>query len=410
MDDGRGSAMLYYLLDQTRDWLDDHKVYWVFSILDQLTFRALAASALAFLIVVMAGRPVISWLRRKKIGDTGLTDAAALERHTASKANTPTMGGVLIVVAIAGSVLLLADITNMYVVMGLVVLLWLAGVGIADDWLKLTSASRRTAGAASRQGLYAWEKFVFQVGLGLIIGYFTYSKGDTPELAHDLAHAVTLPLQAVYVRSAEKGLIVNPDLIYLSRPLFILVTVLMIAGMSNAVNIADGMDGLAAGATTVVSIGLVVLTYIAGWQAAAQYLKVPYIAQSDELLVMGAAIGGACLGFLWWNCSPAQVFMGDTGSLSLGGVIAYIALVIRQEALLLVMCGVFLAEIASVIMQVGWFKYTRIRTGTGRRIFKTAPLHHHLHLSGWTEQQIVARFWILSCILVVVALAMVKVR
>jgi phospho-N-acetylmuramoyl-pentapeptide-transferase len=408
--------MLFVLFDNLRDWLMDAGVFRLFAILDQLTFRALAAAATAFFLVLLLGRPVIDWLRRKKIGDTGLTDAAALQRHTASKANTPTMGGILVAGSILAATALLADVRNFYIIVGLIVILWLAALGAVDDWLKLTSASRRAsggAGAASgggRQGLYAWEKFVFQLGIGLIVGYFVYGKGDNPEVAHDMAHSLSLPVQGAYARTAEGVLEVNPSLVYLSRAAFIVIATLVIAGMSNAVNITDGMDGLAAGVTTAVSLGLVVLTYVAGWQAAAQYLKMPYIAQSDELLILGAATAGACLGFLWWNCSPAQVFMGDTGSLALGGVLAYLAIVIRQEILLLVMSGVFLIEIASVMLQVGWFKWTRIRTGAGRRIFKTAPLHHHLHLSGWPEQQVVARFWILSCLLVVLALALVKVR
>jgi phospho-N-acetylmuramoyl-pentapeptide-transferase len=171
------------------------------------------------------------------------------------------------------------------------------------------------------------------------------------------------------------------------------------------VNITDGMDGLAAGISTAVAFGLFVLALVAGWQAAAQYLLVPYIPGSDELAVLAGAMAGACLGFLWWNCFPAQVFMGDTGSLALGGLMAYIAIVIRHEAVLLLMCGMFLIEIGSVVLQVGCFKLTK-----GKRIFRVAPIHHHFHLGGWTEQQVVARFWIISIILVVLALASIKVR
>src|SRR5690606_13569523 len=194
------------------------------------------------------------------------------------------------------------------------------------------------------------------------------------------------------------------------RAAFVIVAVLMVAGMSNAVNITDGMDGLASGVTVAVAMRLVVLTYIAGSEGTAQFLRVPFVTESNELIVLASATAGACLGFLWWNCAPAQVFMGDTGSLALGGVIAYIAVVIRQEALVLVMSGVFLLEIASVALQVGCFKITRRLTGTGRRIFKLAPYHHNLHLSGWTEGQVVTRAWIVAAILVVLALALVKVR
>jgi len=402
--------MLYLLYLQLSNRLQEWGIDWLFQVLGQITFRALAAAALAFLIVFLFGRPVTSWLRKKKIGDTGQTDAAALQRTTASKANTPTMGGVLIAGAILTSVILLANVTNFYIIIGLVVIVWLATLGGFDDWLKLTSAARKASGSSSRQGLFAWEKLVFQLGLGLLVGYFVYNHGDQPQLPSDLAHVLNLPFQRTYMQTRDSGLVINPSLIYLSRTAFIIVAVLMVAGMSNAVNITDGMDGLATGSTLVVSLGLVVLTYIAGFQSDAQQLLVPYIPQSDELIVLCAATAGACLGFLWWNCSPAQVFMGDTGSLCLGGIIAYVAVVIRQEAVLLVMCGVFLLEIGSVIIQVGVFKTSRIATGTGRRVFKIAPLHHNLHLSGWTEQQVVTRFWILTGLFVVLGLTLLKLR
>jgi phospho-N-acetylmuramoyl-pentapeptide-transferase len=393
--------MLYILLDETRDWLQDHGMYWAFRLLDEIQFRALASAGLSFLIVVIAGRPTIRRLRRMKIGDTGLTDAEALRAHTASKANTPTMGGVLIAGALLTSLLLLADLREFYTSLALLLVLWLAVLGGFDDWLKLTSVSR---GSGSRQGLYAWEKLVFQLGVGLLVGIFAYRHGDT-EAAGDLAHVLNLPLQKTYVRTEGLGFEMNPGLIFMPATAYVLVMVLMVAGMSNAVNITDGMDGLAAGIGAVVSLGLLVLTFVAGWQAGAQYLLVPHVEFARELTVLGGGMLGACLGFLWWNCSPAQVFMGDTGSLCLGGLMGYIAVVIRQEIVVLLMCGVFLAEIASVVIQVGYFKATK-----GRRVFRCAPFHHHLHLGGWTEQQVVARLWIISILLVVAALASLKVR
>ncbi|MBC7834399.1 MAG: phospho-N-acetylmuramoyl-pentapeptide-transferase [Phycisphaerales bacterium] len=390
--------MLYVLLDLLRERLDDWGIYWIFQLLDQIEFRALAAAAMSFLTVVLAGRPVIAWLRRMKIGDSGLTDAAGLRAAASSKANTPTMGGILIIGAIIGWTALLANVREFYVVLGLVVLVWLAALGGFDDWLKLTAKTR----GGSRQGLRAWEKLVFQFGIGALVGFFAYNHGDSGA-PHDLAHVLTLPLQRTYDPGA--GGAISQGLIYLPRLVFVIWALLLITGMSNAANITDGMDGLAAGVTVAVSMGLVILVYIAGSEGTAQRLLVPYITRSDELIVLAAAMTGACLGFLWWNCSPAQVFMGDTGSLALGGTLAYIALVVRQELLLLVMSGVFIVEIASVTLQVGYFKYSG-----GKRIFKCAPFHHHLHMSGWTEQQVVARFWIVSAILVVVAMALVKVR
>lgn len=393
--------MIYVLLDLTRDWLVKTGLYSYVQIFDRdrIAFRALAAAMLAFFAVLFFGKPVIAWLRRMKIGDTGLTDAAALQAAATSKKNVPTMGGLLIVGAIIGATVLLADIRNFYVVLGLIVVAWLAVLGGVDDWLKLTAARRL---GASRQGLFAWEKLIFQVGLGLLVGYFAYQHGKAPGVSHNLAHVLNLPLQKTFESAVGS---VSPDLWYLTMGGFVLVAVVMITGMSNAVNISDGMDGLAAGMNAAVSLGLLVLTLIAGWQSAAQYLLVPYVTDSQELAVMAGAMAGASLGFLWFNCSPAAVFMGDTGALALGGLVGYISLITRQEAIVLFMCAMFAVETASVAMQVGWFKLSK-----GKRIFKCAPYHHHLHLCGWTEQQVVARFWIITVLLVVVGLASIKVR
>lgn len=385
--------MLYAIYE----WLmTRHGSAGLMKIMGQLEFRALAAAGLAFVIVLLLGQPTIDWLRRKKIGDSGATDAAALKEHNASKANTPTMGGILIVGAITASVMLLADLSVFYVVLGLAVVLFLAVLGGFDDWLKLTAKSR---GSGSRQGLHAWEKLVFQLGFGLIVGYFCYKQGPD---ANDLRHVLNLPFQRTY-EGLERSL--NPNMIWLGLIAFMVLTALMISGMSNAVNITDGMDGLAAGVCLSVAIGAAILAFIAGEQSLAQRLLVPYVPGSEELAVLAAATAGACLGFLWWNCWPAQVFMGDTGALALGGVLGYIAVVTRQEFVVLLMSGVCLIEIGSVVIQVSYFKATK-----GKRIFKVAPYHHHLHKSGWLEQQVVARLWIVSVLLVVVALATIKMR
>lgn len=388
--------MLFILLDLLRNVLHDRGLYSYVRILDELQFRTLFAALLSFAIVLFFGRSTIAWLVKQKIGDTGLTDAQALQHHAASKANTPTMGGLLIVGAIAGSVFLLADLRQFYVVLGLVVLFWLAILGGFDDYLKLTAKAR---GTGSRQGLYAWEKLVFQLGLGLIVGFFLYQQGTTND---DLRHVLNLPFQKTYVGLAKAQ---NPSLIYLGFVPFVVLATLIITGMSNAVNITDGMDGLAGGISAAVSMALVGLALTAQNIGDAQTLLVPYIPGSQELPILAAATAGACLGFLWWNCSPAQVFMGDTGALAIGGVLAYVALVIRQEFVLFIMSGVFIWEIASVAMQVGYFKWTK-----GKRIFRMAPFHHHLHLGGWTEQQVVARSWIVTILLIVVALATIKIR
>jgi len=390
--------MLYWLVQRLSPWLVEHKLDWAFNVLYQVQFRALAAAGLAFVIVMALGRRVIVMLRRLKVGDTGQTDAELLREVFASKSNVPTMGGLLIVGAIIVATVLLADVRQFYVQVGLIVLVWLAALGGVDDWLKLTAARR---GARSRQGLYSWEKLVFQLGLGLLVGLFVYAHGATAA-SHDLAHVLNLPGQKTYI---DGGTNFNPHLIYLGKPAFIVVSVLMVAGLSNAVNITDGMDGLAGGISVAVALGVTILALVAGSLKAAQYLLVPHVPFSDELAVMAGAMAGACLGFLWFNCSPAQVFMGDCGALALGGLVGYIALVTRQEFVVLVMCGFFLWEIASVVLQVGCFKLTG-----GKRIFRVAPFHHHLHLGGWSEQQVVARAWIVSILCVVVALATVKLR
>lgn len=388
--------MIYILLEAVRNWLFEHNLYRFVGVLDQLQFRALAAAGLSFALVLVLGKPTIRWLRRMKIGDSGESDSPLIAEHARAKANVPTMGGVLIVGAILTSTLLLADIRQFYIQLGLIVVVWLAALGGADDWLKLT-ASRR--GIGSRQGLYAWEKLIFQLGIGVLAGWFLYNQGQSAE---DLRHVLNLPFQKTY-ESAQGG--ISEGLIYLPKAVFIVLACMMIAGMSNAVNISDGMDGLAAGTSAAVLVGAFILCFIAGQQGLAQFLLVPHVPYAEELAVLAGATAGASLGFLWWNCSPASVFMGDTGALALGGVLGYIAVVVRQEIVVLLMSGVFLIEIGSVALQVGYFKLTG-----GKRLFKIAPYHHNLHNRGWPEQQVVARFWLISVLLVVLGLISLKLR
>ncbi len=436
--------MLYLILQHTKAWLIDHDVYWVVRLLDQIQFRALAAAALSFLIVLLMGPRTIAWLTRKKIGDTGQTDTELLRSTTQGKLNTPTMGGILIVGAIIACTLLLADLSERFVQLGLVVTLWLTLVGFFDDWLKLT-AKRRGSG---RQGLLEWEKLIFQFGIGIIAGYFLFVRPPVPNASvildqpqqQSMSHVLTLPLQKTYVRperavapaepdappgqssiasiptaeqtpaQREPQWIPNPNLIYLPLVLFVGIASLMIAGMSNAVNITDGMDGLAGGISAAVAFGIFVLCLIAGDEDAATYLLVPHLPGSGELAVIAGATAGACLGFLWWNCGPAHVFMGDTGALALGGIIGYIAVAIRQEVVVLLMCGVFISEIFSVVIQRYYFKFSG-----GKRVFRCAPFHHHLNRKTdgsehWPEQRVVVRLWIIAVLLVVLALASLKVR
>jgi phospho-N-acetylmuramoyl-pentapeptide-transferase len=274
-------------------------------------------------------------------------------------------------------------------------MLWLAIVGATDDWLKLTAGRRQ----GSRQGLYGWEKLCFQVGLGFILTYFTYQHGQQIDEAHTLYFPFFKNLQI------ELGLVS-----------FIILGTIVLTGSSNAVNLTDGLDGLAGGCMAIVAFTFFILAIIVGTptiiggRELATYLYLPHIRSADELAIIAGAMTGACLGFLWFNCNPAAVFMGDTGSLALGGLIGYIAIVIRQELILFLVGGIFVVEALSVLLQVSWFKYTRKRFGEGRRIFLMAPLHHHFQRKGWGETQVVVRFWLVTAMLAAMALATVKLR
>ena len=387
--------MLYNLLQAADDWLDEMGLYSLLQVLYQLEFRAFAAVLLSFGLVLVLGSPVIRWLIRQKIGDAPEFYHDDLNELMARKAQTPTMGGILIVGAVLLTTYLLADLRNRYVIIAFVALGWLAVLGGIDDWLKLTSARR---GPGSREGLYAWEKLLFQLGMGAVAAFFLYRHAGGDEVARVL----TLPLQRTY---RPGTLELEPGVLVLAPAVFIIISMLLIAGTSNAVNLTDGMDGLAAGTTAVACFALMVLCFIAGGVETAKFLMVPHIDGARELMIVTGAMAGACLGFLWFNCAPAQVFMGDTGALPLGGLLAYVAIAIRQEILLVVIGGVFFLELASVILQVGYFKWTK-----GGRIFRCSPIHHHFHLGGWSEQQVVTRFWVLAVVCAMAALVSIKLR
>jgi phospho-N-acetylmuramoyl-pentapeptide-transferase len=354
-------------------------------------FRATVAVLMGFAVVHLVGPRVIRLLVKLKIGDVPEFDHAKLNELTRNKANTPTMGGVIILIAILLPTLLLADLTDFYILMGVFCLVWLGALGAVDDYLKLT-VSRRTG---TRAGVKTYEKLLFQVGLGLLLAYFVYHYGRQ-NVPADMA--ATPPYRQLMVPFYKHGL----ELTLLA---FTVITVVVMTGTSNAVNLTDGMDGLASGCVGQVSLAFMLLAWVAGSDQWASYLLVPHIPLSGELAVMCGAMTGACVGFLWYNCHPAQVFMGDTGSLPLGGLIGYVAIVTRQELMLLLVGGVFVVEAVSVILQVGYFKATG-----GKRLFRIAPIHHHFHLAGWTETQTVVRFWLLSAMLAVAALASIKLR
>ncbi len=356
-------------------------------------FRAGVGALLCFLMVLLIGPSVTRLLTRWKVGDRPEFDHDALNALMRSKSDVPTMGGVMMIGAIAVSTLLLADPANFYVLMGLLCLLWLGVVGAVDDWLKLT-AKRRHGG---RDGLKSYEKLLFQVGLGVVIGWFVFDYGAENYAVAPIRNEV--PAYSILAVPFYK-----PGF-QLGATAFMLVTVLVMTGTSNAVNLTDGMDGLASGCVALCSVVFVVIAYVAGTQALAAKLLVPYVPQTGELAVMCGCVCGSTLGFLWHNTHPAAVFMGDTGSLPLGGLIGYVAIVTRQELLLLIAGGVFVVEALSVIIQVGYFK----RTG-GKRVFRCAPIHHHFHLGGWSEAQTVVRFWLVAAMCAALALATLKLR
>lgn len=378
--------MIYLLVKWYYPWLEANGLGFL-RLFRYPTFQAASAILLSFLIVIAFGSPVIEWLRSKKIGDLSKFDQAQLDEMMRNKIGTPTMGGVLINGAIAISTLLLADMSNFYVQMALVCLGWLCVVGMADDWLKLTAAQRGTG----RQGLTSLEKLLFQIGLGVLLSYFVYHHGqETP-------HEFYFPFLKDYR-------------IPLSLGAFVIIGTIVLTGSSNAVNLTDGLDGLASGTMAIVAFAFVVLAMVVGVAEWANFLLMPHVPKTDQMAVLAGAIVGACLGFLWFNCYPARVFMGDTGSLALGGLIGYIALVIRQELMLFMIGGIFVIEALSVMIQVSYFKYTRKRFGEGRRVFLMSPLHHHFQKKGWSETQVVVRFWLIAAMLAAMALATIKVR
>ncbi|HEY1923244.1 MAG TPA: phospho-N-acetylmuramoyl-pentapeptide-transferase [Tepidisphaeraceae bacterium] len=391
--------MIYLLVKLHYAWLESHH-FGFLRVFNDVTFQSTAAVILSFALVTALGPGVIRWLRRQKIDDDASFDQAQMDQMMVGKKGTPTMGGILIIFAIALTTLMLADLENFYVGMGLICLVWLGVVGAMDDWLKLTVHRRAKllppGEPVSRQGLTSLEKILFQIGLGILLSYFTYFYSRDVN-----SHTLFFPF--------FKNLSIK-----LGPILFIVLGTAVLTGTSNAVNLSDGLDGLAAGCAGIVSFTFLILALLQGYPVGGRYLVdvllLPRIPGSAEMAVIAGSMVGACLGFLWFNCSPAAVFMGDTGSLALGGLLGYIAVVIRQELLLVLCGGIFVAEAGSVILQVGWFKYTRKRFGEGRRIFLMAPLHHHFQRKGWAETQVVVRFWLIGAMLAMLALATIKLR
>jgi phospho-N-acetylmuramoyl-pentapeptide-transferase len=379
--------VLYHLLYTLREGFTHKLGFYAYQ---DVMFRAVMAALTALAVAVIIGPKIIRWLMKKKIGDKPEFHHAALNELMRERANTPTMGGIIILLAILAGTLLWAKLDNPFIHKAVFIIVWFGGVGATDDWLKLTSKIRHR----TRHGLRVWEKLIFQFGGAILIAVFLFSD------------FVNIPdAKMFWLPFYKHGL-------PLPQWTFVAIVILYISATSNAVNLTDGMDGLASGCVGIVAAVLILLCYVASETISrtttvtwASYLLLPHVPHTGELCVFYGAITGAILGFLWYNCHPAQVFMGDVGSLPLGAAMGYGAIVTRNEILLLLIGGVFVMELLSVIIQVGYFKYTG-----GKRVFRCAPIHHHFHLAGWSEPQVVVRFWLLSLAFAVLALATLKIR
>ncbi len=385
-------------------WLQSLYPEWGFlRVFQYLTFRAVMAAATALLIGLAAGPAVIRRLRALKIGQP--IRGYGMESHF-SKSGTPTMGGVLILIAITSSTLLWVDVSNRFIWISLIVTLGFGAIGWADDWRKVVN--KDPEGMPSREK-YLWQSIIgLLAALWLVFSISENSNGRVLELFINWVSSgfdVNLPPKA--------GLML-PFFKQVSYPLgvlgFVVLTYLVIVGSSNAVNLTDGLDGLAIMPVVMVGSALGVFAYVTGSVIYSKYLFLPHIPGAGELLIFCAAIAGAGLAFLWFNTHPAQVFMGDVGALALGGALGTVAVIVRQEIVLAMMGGVFVAEAMSVMLQVMYFKYTRKKYGEGRRLFRMAPLHHHFEKQGWKETQVVVRFWIITMLLCLLGLSTLKLR
>ena len=414
--------MLYHLfkyLDQAYDLPGS-------GMFQYISFRAAAAIILSLLIVIIFGRRVIDFLRRKQIGEE-IRDLG-LEGQLQKK-GTPTMGGVIILMAILVPMLLVGRLDNIYVQLMLVSTVWLGLIGGLDDYIKVFRHHK--------EGLKGRFKIIGQVGLGIIVGTTMWL---SPEIV--VREKVTQPVQTVYtdasgemLGSVQRNVVLSSESLKTTQTtipfvkdnefdygwltggnetatwlLYVLVAIFVVTAVSNGANLTDGLDGLATGVSVPIVAVLGILAYLSGHIVYADYLNIMYIPASGELVVFAAALVGALVGFLWYNSFPAQIFMGDTGSLSIGGIIAVFALCIRKELLLPILCGVFLVESFSVMLQVGWFKYTKRKYGEGRRVLLMSPIHHHYQKKGMFETKIVTRFWIISLLLAAITLVTLKIR
>ncbi len=380
-----------------------------------ISFRAGMAAVISLIITITFGHHIINWIRNRQIGET--VRDLGLEGQSQKK-GTPTMGGLMMIAAILIPTLLFANLNNIYIILLLITTVWLGLIGFLDDYIKVFRKNK--------EGLKGRFKIVGQIGIGIIVGATLYYNDDvvvrefsTP-VSVESGVVETPAFQDVKALKTTIPFFKNNELNYenllgflgdsMTPVLYILVVIFIITAVSNGANITDGIDGLAAGTSAIIGLTIAIFAYLSGNAIFSQYLNIMYIPNSGELVIFAAAFIGACIGFLWYNAYPAQVFMGDTGSLMLGGVIAVLALTLRKELLIPVMCGIFLIENLSVMIQVSYFKYTKRKYGEGRRIFLMSPLHHHYQKKGIHEAKIVTRFWIVGILLAVITLATLKLR
>lgn len=427
--------MLYYLFQ----WFKDEGIKFPGSALFQfITFRVLLAMLLSLVITTVYGKKLIRILKRKQVGED-VRDLGLAGEET--KKGTPTMGGIIIILAILIPTLLLANLHKVYIRLMIVSTIWLGVIGFIDDYLKLKAKRiAQQKGEAykksDKHGLAGKFKILGQVGLGIIIGATLYFNNNvkiwrefigTPQAAMADSTLKQVPVNGrtkyfvetkvpittiPFVKNHEFNYskLLPSGLRDYTWVLYILIVIFIITAVSNGANITDGLDGLASGTSALIGVCLGIFAYASGNFFLADYLNVMYIPNLDELSVFTAAMIGACIGFLWYNSYPAQVFMGDTGSLTLGGIIAALAIIVHKELLIPIFCGVFLVENISVMLQVGYFKYTKKKSGVGKRIFLMSPLHHHYQKVGLHEAKIVTRFWIVSVLCVLASIVTLKLR
>ncbi|HVZ56958.1 MAG TPA: phospho-N-acetylmuramoyl-pentapeptide-transferase [Chitinophagaceae bacterium] len=425
--------MLYHLFQ----WFKEVGIKFPGSALfDFITFRVLLAVLFSLVITLVFGKQLINMLRRKLVGETVRDLGLAGEQL---KKGTPTMGGIIIILGILVPTLLLANLNKVYIRLMVFSTVWLGVIGFLDDYLKLRA--KRIAQQkgevyrkGDRDGLAGWSKILGQIGLGIIVGATLYFNSNvktwrefigTPNPADTTIKTVVVngrerhfvetkvPVTTIpFVKNHEFNYskLLPASLRNYSWVLYILIVIFIITAVSNGANITDGLDGLASGTSALIGVCLGIFAYASGNFFFADYLNIMYIPDLGELSIFIAAMIGACIGFLWYNSYPAQVFMGDTGSLTLGGIIAAIAIIVHKELLIPIFCGVFLVENLSVMIQVSYFKYTKRKYGTGRRIFLMSPLHHHYQKKGYHEAKIVTRFWIVTVLCVVLSIVTLKLR